>query len=137
MQRKDKQIQTSQTSERRKLYHLQKLIKYKSFLICRCLYFVRQKSFGFNVFISLRNQKMVNSMRNNGNLRSLNTPQNTKLPQYIQTFLGSISTSWVYFLGTFYRVLIISTYKYSRFTDIIYNFAPNAKKLHHEKGRYK
>ena len=76
-------------------------------------------------------------MRNNGNLRSLNIPQNTKLPQYIQTFLGSISTSWVYFLGTFYRVLIISTYKYSRFTDIIYNFAPNAKKFHHEKGRYK
>lgn len=83
-------------------------------------------------------------MRNNGNLRSLNIPQNTKLPQYIQTFLGSISTSWVYFLGTdsiflgtFYRVLIISIYKYSRFTHIIYNFAPNAKKLHHEKGRYK
>jgi hypothetical protein len=39
-------------------------------------------------------------MRNNGNLRSLNTPQNAKLPQYIQTFLGSISTSWAYFLGT-------------------------------------
>ena len=42
---------------------------------------------------------MVNSMRNNGNLRSLNIPQNTKLPQYIQTswvaypLLGYIS--WV------------------------------------------
>lgn len=34
-------------------------------------------------------------MRNNGNLRSLNTPQNTKLPKYIQAFLGTISTSWI------------------------------------------
>ena len=57
MQRKGKQIQTSQTSERRKLYHLQKLIKYKSSLICRCLYFVRQKSFGFNVFYKFKESK--------------------------------------------------------------------------------
>ncbi len=79
-------------------------------------------------------------MRNNGILRSLNTPQNTKLPQYIQAFLGTISTSWILksiFFEYFYRVLIISIYKYSRFTDIIYSFAPNAKKLHHEQGRYK
>ena len=51
-------------------------------------------------------------MRNNGNLRSLNIPQNTKLPQYIQTFLGTISTSWVSFLGTDsnFLVLLQSTY---------------------------
>ena len=55
---------------------------------------------------------MVNSMRNNGNLRSLNTPQNTKLPQYIQTswvaypLLGYIS--WV--LTRFSWVLLQSTY---------------------------
>ena len=51
-------------------------------------------------------------MRNNGNLRSLNTPQNTKLPQYIQTFLVAYPLlryiSWV--LTRFSWVLLQSTY---------------------------
>ena len=48
---KKRQANTNKSNKwKKKLYHLQKLIKYKPFLICRCLYFVRQKSFGFNVF---------------------------------------------------------------------------------------
>ncbi len=37
----------------------------------------------------------------------------------------------------FNRLLIISIFKYSRFTENICNFVQNAKKLHHEQGRYK
>ena len=38
---------------------------------------------------------------------------------------------------TFYSTLIISNIKNSLFTEYIYNFALNAKTLHHEQGKHK
>ena len=56
---KKRQTNTNKSNKRiKKTYHLQKLIKYKSFLICRCLYFVQQKSFGFNVFLKAYKSKI-------------------------------------------------------------------------------
>ncbi len=94
------------------------LIKHKSFLICKCLYFELQKPFDFNVFYEFAKFEYTSEC---------------KISSIHSDFLDVPYP----LLGYFYRVLITNIYKYSLFTKNICNFTRNAKKLHHELEKHK